>query len=50
MTIATPRSESVLATALAQAGLTVKSGEMADVLATARYLEQAMALIRAASC
>ena len=34
----------------AQAGLTVKPDELADVLATARYLEQAMARIRAASC
>ena len=50
LTKATPLSESILATALAQAGLTVKPGELADVLATARYLQQAMARIRAASC
>ena len=43
-------SESALAAALKKAGLTVKRAKLADVLATARYLEQAMALIRAASC
>ena len=43
-------SEADLASALAQAGLAVKPAELANVLATARYLQQATALIRAASC
>lgn len=50
LTEATHLSETVLASALAQAGLTVKPVELTNVLATARYLQQAMVLIRAASC
>ncbi len=43
-----PLTETALIAALERAGLTVRPAELADVLTTARYLEQALALIRAA--